>query len=215
MTAPSQKVGLYGGSFDPIHFGHLGPVRQAREALGLDRVLYLPTARPPHKARRLAPAWARYAMVELALLREEGMYASDFEMRREGPSYTVDTVDHFRRRLPETRLVLIVGGDSFAALPTWRDWRRILEGVEIAILTRPGWRPKPGKGELAPELRRALSTGRAQPVANAPVEVSSTEVRRAIAAGASNLQDLVPPLVLDYVAKYRLYRPHPETPNPT
>ncbi len=208
-----MKVGLYGGSFDPIHFGHLRPVRQARDALGLDRVVYLPTARPPHKARRLAPAWARYAMVELALLREAGMVASDFEMRRKGVSYTIDTVEHFRRRLPDSRLVLIVGGDSYAALPTWRAWRRILDQVEIGILERPG-EPGHRDRELAPELRRALETGRARRLANAPVEVSSTEVRRAIAAGESGLGDLVPPLVLDYIVKYGLYRPHPEKPNP-
>jgi nicotinate-nucleotide adenylyltransferase len=200
------KVGLYGGSFDPIHFGHLLPVRQAKEALALDRVMYLPTARPPHKARPLAPGWARYAMVELALLREEGMFASSFEMRRERASYTVDTVEHFRAQLPAARLFLVVGSDSYAELPTWRAWRRILEAVEIVILARPGWELAAKGPGLAPELRRALETGRARAVANAPVGVSSTEVRRAIVAGADHLSDLIPPLVLNYIAKYGLYR---------
>ena len=209
-----MRIGLYGGSFDPIHYGHLRPVERAREALGLDRVIYLPTGRPPHKARRLAPTWARWAMVELALLDREGMYASDFELADDRTSYTVDTVEHFRRRLPGARLFYLVGSDSYAALPTWRAWRRILETVEIAILARPGWELDDPHRELAPELRQSLADGRAHRVANAPVEASSTDVRRAIATGADDLADLLPPLVLDYVTKYGLYRHDPGKPIP-
>ena len=111
--------------------------------------------------------------------------------------------------LPEARLVLIVGGDSFAALPTWRGWRRILERLaEIAVLERPG-RARP-RASSRPELRRLA--GRARLVANAPVEVSSTEVRRAIAAGEPSTSGTVPPLVLDYIAKYRPLSTSPSRP---
>ena len=96
-----MKLGLFGGSFDPIHRGHIDPVREAKRTLGLDRVLYLPTARPPHKPGRvLTPAYARYAMVEMALLGEDGLYASTHELTPDRPAYTVETLEHFHRTLP-------------------------------------------------------------------------------------------------------------------
>jgi nicotinate-nucleotide adenylyltransferase len=205
------RIGLYGGSFDPIHYGHLRPVREALRALELDRVVYLPTARPPHKQRRLAPPEARYTMVEMALLEEEGCYASAFEMRSTA-AYTIDTLRHFQRTEPDGEIFLIVGGDSFAALPSWREWREILAAAQIAILERPG--AAVAAADLAPPLRQALAAGRAHLVGNAPVAVSSTEVRRAIAAGAAGLADLVPALVLDYIEKYRLYRGGSAPPSP-
>ena len=114
---PGMKVGLFGGSFDPIHRGHLDPVRAAMRDLGLDRVIYLHTARPPHKpGRALAPALARYAMVELALLGEEGLYASAHELTLDRPAYTIETLEHFRRQMPAAELYLLIGGDSFADL---------------------------------------------------------------------------------------------------
>jgi len=204
------RIGLYGGSFDPIHRGHLAPVRRAREVLGLDRVLYLPTARPPHKPERdFASRWARYAMVELALLEEDGLYASPFEIRRSEPSYTVDTLEHFRRRHPGAELVYLLGADSFAQLDGWREWRRIVELAELGVLTRPGWQEAASPAELPAELRRALGEGRARRVENEPVDASSTEIRRRLAAGGAaerELAGLVPPRVLHYIAKYDLYR---------
>src|SRR5947208_4241718 len=102
-----MKVGLFGGSFDPIHRGHIEPVRKARRALGLDRVIYLPTARPPHKpGGALAPAPARYAMVELALLFEDGLCASAYELTADRPAYTIETLEHFRAELPDAELFL-------------------------------------------------------------------------------------------------------------
>jgi nicotinate-nucleotide adenylyltransferase len=212
-----MRIGLYGGSFDPIHYGHLRPVREALEVLELDRVEYLPTARPPHKRRDMAPPEARYAMVEMALLKEPRCYASAFEMRSTA-AYTIDTLRHFRRRQPQAELFLLVGGDSFAALPSWKEWRGILETAQIGILERPGSGVAavgPDAVELAPELRAALAEGRAHRVGNLPVDVSSTEVRRAVASGAASLAGLVPELVLDYIEKYRLYRGRSAPPSPT
>ncbi|MEE8522719.1 MAG: nicotinate-nucleotide adenylyltransferase [Thermoanaerobaculia bacterium] len=212
-----MRLGLYGGSFDPIHYGHLRPVREARQALELDRVVYLPTAQPPHKDREMAPPEARYSMVELALLEEEGCFASAFEMRSDA-AYTIDTLRHFRRCEPGVELFLIVGGDSFAALPAWREWRRILELAQIAVLERPGttlFVEDLSAEDLAPELRDAIAAKRAHLVSNVVVHVSSTEVRRAVASAADNLTDLVPELVLDYIEKYRLYRGRTAQPSPT
>ncbi len=204
-----MRIGLFGGSFDPIHCGHLRPVQQAREVLELEQVIYLPTARPPHKPRHeFAPAHARYAMVELALLGEEGLFASPFEMRLDQTTYTIDTVEHFRRERPDAQWVLLVGGDSLAELTSWREWRRIVALVELAVLVRPGWESEALAAGLPAELGEALAAGRLRLVPNDPLPISSTELRRRLAAGEEISPDVVPRLVLDYVRKYELYREH-------
>ncbi|MEO1084393.1 MAG: nicotinate-nicotinamide nucleotide adenylyltransferase [Acidobacteriota bacterium] len=115
-----MRIGLYGGTFDPVHRGHVEPVRSAARVLDLDRVIYLPTAQPPHKrGRRTAPAWRRFTMVELALLGDAECRVDPFEMTGDF-AYTIDTVEHFERRFAGARLFLIVGADSFVALHTWR-----------------------------------------------------------------------------------------------
>jgi len=201
------RIGLYGGSFDPFHRGHLDPVLAARRRLELERVIYLPTARPPHKPEgTAAPALARYAMTELALLHQEGCEVSDFEMT-ERVAYTVDTLEHFRNRWPRAGLVLILGADSLIQLAAWHRWRDLVGLCEIAVLVRPGWELDPA--ELAPELRTALAAGRIHPVSNPPLAISSSELRRRFAAGEAVGPDVLPPLVLDYVRKYDLYRSSP------
>ena len=197
-----MKIGLYGGSFDPIHHGHIQPVREARDALSLDRVIYLPTANPPHKPKRDgASALARYAMVEIALLPEQSIEVSTFEIE-DGVTFTVDTLEHFTGLYPTAQLFLILGSDSFVQLDRWRKWRRILELAELAVLERPG---APAL-RLPRQLDEAIDPHRVHRIANAPVAASSTEIRRRVAARSNNLHQLVPALVLDYIAKYDLYR---------
>ena len=201
-----RRVGLFGGSFDPIHRGHLEPVREARRKLDLDRVIYLPTARPPHKQdQRLAPAHARYTMVELALLDEDGLYASPFELREDQLSYTIDTIHHFRALWPDADLVLLVGDDSLAQLDTWRAWRWIVAAVEIAALLRPGIAREQILESLPLELRDADRRERLHFISNPPVDISSTELRALLADGREPPNGVVPPLVLDYARKYKLY----------
>jgi nicotinate (nicotinamide) nucleotide adenylyltransferase len=135
-----MKIGLFGGSFDPIHCGHVEPVKEARRLLGLERVIYLPTAIPPHKPGRvLAPPLARYAMVEMAILSEEGLYASPYELTLDRPAYTAETLEHFQRELPAAELHLLIGGDSFFELPRWVRWRDIAAAARLVVLARPGW----------------------------------------------------------------------------
>ena len=197
-----MKLGLYGGSFDPIHNGHLGPVKEARDVLGLDRVIYLPTARPPHKLhRKAASAMARFTMVELALLDETALFVSPLELV-DRVTYTVEALEHFRRHQPDDDLVLILGRDSLVQLDSWRQWRRILQLADIAVLERPA----NDERQPSPELREALEATRIHRIGNLPVNVSSTEIRQWIAAGRNDAEPFLPPLVLNYIEKYDLYR---------
>jgi nicotinate-nucleotide adenylyltransferase len=204
--AGGRRLGVFGGSFDPIHFGHILPVREARRVLGLERVVYLPTARPPHKGARFAPPLSRWTMVELALLDEEGLEASALELTPESPAYTVDTLESFRRADPAAELHLIVGADSFADLPQWRRWREILELARLVVLVRPGWEQAQLLAAAPPELAAAVESGRAVFIANPPVAVSSTELREIFAAGRIPPSGAVPEAVVKYIRKYDLYR---------
>lgn len=226
-----MKIGLFGGSFDPIHWGHVRPVQEARRRLGLEKVVYLPTASPPHKrgpeTAPRAPAVARYAMVEMALLAEEGLFASHHELRPGEPSYTVETLEHFRRGGEEAGieldLHLILGSDSLAELHTWRRWREIPDLARLVVLTRPGAElpsfdaaaatRAPLAPELAEVLRPAAERGGVVFVEGVLVDLSSTGIRRRLTQESAEesydlewMEEAMPPLVVDYLRKYRLYR---------
>lgn len=195
------RIGLYGGSFDPIHQGHIAPVLTAVDRLSLDRVIYLPTARPPHKeGRRFAPPLARYCMVELALLEHPRLHVSGHELGR-GTAYTVDTVDHFARELPDARLFLLVGADSYLELTQWRRWRELMERVTLVVLRRPGCAI-----DAAAELDPALAGATVVWVDNELHDLSSTRLREQLRAGEAIDASAVPRLVLEFVEKYSLYR---------
>lgn len=199
-----MKLGLFGGSFDPIHQGHVAPVREARRALGLDRVLYLVTGKPPHKAgRALAPPHARYAMVEMALLGEEGLYASPHELILDRPAYTIETLEHFRRADPAADLHLLIGGDSFVDLHLWHRWREIAAAARLVVLTRPGW--ELDARALHPDLA-ALAADRVVFLQQPPVDISSTRLRELFARGEHPPSGQVSEPVVRYVQKYDLYR---------
>jgi nicotinate-nucleotide adenylyltransferase len=200
-----MKIGLFGGSFDPIHRGHIEPVQEARRLLGLERVIYLPTATPPHKPRRaLAPAHARYAMVELALLDEEGLYVSAYELTPDRPAYTVETLEHFRRELPDSELHLLIGGDSFADFHHWVRWPEIAAAARLVVLARPGW--DLDAISLDPGVAALARTDRIVVLRQPAVDASSTGLRERLAAGLPLSPGAVPDLVVRYVQKYGLYR---------
>lgn len=201
------RLGLFGGSFDPIHAGHVAPVQDARREAGLDRVLYLPTARPPHKPDRvLAPAWRRFTMVELALLDEEGLYASARELTPEREVYTIDTVEALAEERPDSDLHLVIGSDSLAELDTWRRWRELIERVRLVVIVRPGHEPEEIERGLPEELRERAASGAIRYVSRRPVPVSATTIREALGRGAEPPAGALHPRVLDYVRKYGLYR---------
>ncbi len=202
-----MKLGLFGGSFDPVHAGHVRPVLEARDRLGLDRVIYLPTARPPHKSEHeFAPAHARFSMVELALLDEPDLLVSALELTPGRTAFTIDTLEHFHREQPAAELYLLIGGDSFAGLESWKRWHEIVELARLVVLVRPGWEIEHTRRHLTPELAKLADNDRVHFLANPAVEVSSTDLRRRVRRGEDIPAEVLSPLVLQYVRKYSLYR---------
>lgn len=196
--AAPRRLGVFGGTFDPPHVGHLALAECAREELALDRVLFVPAGTPPHKRTARTPAATRLAMTRLAVRGHRGFAVSDLEVRRAGPSYTADTLRALAAKWPRTRLVLLVGADMFGTLGRWREPRAIAALAEIAVAVRPGSRrPRAGAWARGGRGVRWLR--------NVPLDVASRGVRARARAGRS-LRFLVPDAVASYVARHRLYR---------
>ena len=196
-----SAVGIMGGTFDPIHLGHLVAAEEARVRFGLDRVIFVPNGAPPHKKDyEVTPAEHRYAMVVLATAANPHFEASRLELDRPGPSYTVDTMREFRRQFGvKCRLYFITGADAMLETLTWRQPEELAALCEFLAVTRPGY-------DLA-RLSEALSAeimARVHVLDTPGVEVSSTELRRRAAAGES-LRYLIPPAVARYIETNRLY----------
>jgi nicotinate-nucleotide adenylyltransferase len=201
------RIGVLGGSFDPVHRGHVALADAARRELDLARVLFLPTARPPHKAsRQLAPALARYAMVELALLGEPDLWVSALELDERRTAYAVDSLARLRREAPADDFVLLVGADSLAAFDTWRHWQDLVTGFEIGVLPRDGFERPDVLARMDPELRHAVREARLAWVRAATHPASATEIRRLLRAGEPVPPGWLDERVLSFLAKYRLYR---------
>ena len=195
MTA-ARRVGLFGGSFDPVHNAHVALARTALDQLALDELRWIPVGRPWQKARRLAPAADREAMVRLAIAGEPRFRLDRIELRRHGPTFTLDTVRELAAAEPGTEWVLILGQDQYASLHTWRDWRELLGMVTLAIANRP---------DAEPAVNAQIANVPHHMVNLPMMDVSSTEVRRRVAAGES-IASLVPPAVASYIERRQLYR---------
>jgi len=210
----------YGGTFDPVHTGHLAIARAVRDALHAD-VHLLPAADPPHKGPTHADAAQRARMLELAVDGEPGLIVDTRELRRAGPSYTVDTLRDLRAELgPHAPIVWMVGGDSVFELDTWHRWRALFELAHILAIDRPGApideaqlaaRAPAVHAELAPrwclpaQLHALPAGGFAEFRLGAERPESSTELRRRIAAGDPAWRDWVAPAVAAFIADHRLY----------
>jgi len=215
------RLGILGGTFNPIHLGHLVLAEAFRERLGLDRVLFIPAGTPPHKPRGgLVSGLHRYAMVSLAVAGHPGFVASPIEIERSGPSYTVDTVEALAGDWSGARLFLLMGSDTFLDLPTWRTPERLGAFATLAVgyragspfdpdgtaartvlgrLGRTGWRRVP------PDGAETLAPGECVLVETRSVPVSAREVRDRLAAGESARYH-VPLSVAEYIAHHALYR---------
>lgn len=192
-----MKRGVLGGTFDPIHLGHLRAAENAREALALDEVLFIPSGNPPHRGAPLSSSLDRFAMVALATALHPGFVPSDAEIARDGPSYTADTLARLREQGPADALFLIVGSDTFPEMAGWKDPERLFGLCTVAVAERPG------AGETA--APRAAAGAKVERVAGPGLAVSATEVRRRVRDGRS-VRYLVPDAVAEYIVKRGLYR---------
>ncbi|MEO8923956.1 MAG: nicotinate-nucleotide adenylyltransferase [Caldimonas sp.] len=190
-----MRVGLFGGSFDPVHDAHVALARTALEQLRLDEVRWIPVGQPWQKSRRLASAADREAMVRLAIADEPRFALDRSELRRRGASYTLDTVRELVLASPDDERVLILGQDQYASLHTWRDWRELLALVTLAVANRPG---------AALAVNPPIAQLAHQTVLLPMMDISSTEVRRRVATGEP-IAGLVPEAVARYIEQHRLY----------
>jgi nicotinate-nucleotide adenylyltransferase len=210
----SGRLGILGGTFDPIHLGHLDTARAARHAMMLDEVRLIPSCDPPHRpADPLASPFHRFALVALAIQDDEWLRASDMELTRTGPSYTVDTLRTLAAEGWEaSQLFFILGSDAFAEIATWREFPAVLDAAQFVVIARPGTTLDSAvarTSDLRTRIRRPDETPRATGTSIFLVEahtrdVSSSTIRARLAA-RQPIDDLVPPPVARYIGKHHLY----------
>jgi nicotinate-nucleotide adenylyltransferase len=193
-----MRIALFGGTFDPVHHGHLLLAQDAVEQLSLDRLIFLPAQVNPHKLRSAPRAGAaqRLRMLRAAVSGEERFEVDPIELEREGPSYTVDTVHALQKSWPEARFFLLLGEDNVPKLPTWHRFEELRRLVEFVCFGRNSEEKKPSKVLPGPTLERRL-------------DISSTEIRQRIAAGLS-IRYLVPESVRAFIYAHSLYQPSHE-----
>lgn len=211
LIAP--MIGILGGTFDPIHFGHLRPALELQQELALDHVRLVPACVPPHRSAPHASAQQRRYMVELAIEDQPGLCVDDRELRRDGPSYMVDTLQSLRQELGQCPLCLILGMDAFRGLAGWHRWEALIGLAHLVVMRRPGWEP-PHDGPLgqlvnahqvqrADELRIQASGGLLF-CSVTQLEISATDIRRQLVQGRSP-RYLLPDRVLDYLRDEHIY----------
>jgi len=221
-AADGLPLGVLGGTFDPIHLGHLRLAEEAREALGLGGLRLIPAGRPPHRGEPGSTAEDRLAMARLAIAGNPALQIDDGEVRAQQKSYTVLTLERLRAEVgPRRPLVLILGADAFEGLPTWHRWQEIFGLAHIAVANRPGYAPHGRRwpATLSPELDaacrdrhtadpaalRAAPAGRVIPFDMTPLAISASLIRDLVRNGHS-ARYLLPDSVLEYIAAHNLYR---------
>jgi len=209
-----RPIGVFGGTFDPIHYGHLRSAFEMLQALRFEQVRFIPCGDPPHRGLTYASAAQRYRLVELAIAGQDGFIVDDRELKRDGPSYTIDTLLGLREEFPERSLGLIVGMDAFLGLPGWHRWSEFLDVAHIVVAHRPGWKaPDIGPlGELISEYGthrvddlHSATHGRVHIHAVTQLEIASTEIRDLVAAGRDP-RFLMPDAVRDSIEASDLYK---------
>ena len=210
MTGP---IGIFGGTFDPVHYGHLRSAFELLQSLRLQEVRFMPCGNPPHRAAPIAAARLRAEMIKCAIASQSGFVLDDREIRRPGLSYTVDTLDSLRVDFAEHPLGLIVGMDAFLSLPKWYQWQRILQLAHVVVAHRPGWQaPTDGElGQLLVDRGTQLVGDLHKSVAGSiyihevtQLEISSTGIRRLIAKG-HNPRFLLPDCVAELLSQAGCY----------
>ena len=214
MTTYADPIGIYGGTFDPIHFGHLRSAEEVLAICQLQQIYFIPCKTPVHKKDAVATEHDRLAMLMLATEQVLHLTISDIEIKRNTPSYTIDTLKEFNNQFKDTPLCLLLGSDSFMQLPTWHHWKEIIEKCHIIIMKRPGF-----PLELSTELESFLANHLADDISElhenlsgkiyyqsiTEMCISSTQIRAQINAGFS-AHYLLPDNVLTYIEQKKLYR---------
>jgi nicotinate-nucleotide adenylyltransferase len=219
MTAAPTPIAILGGTFDPVHYGHLRFADDVRRALGLAEVRLLPAADPPHRDRPTASAADRLAMLELAVAEFPGLAVDDRELRRAGKSYTVLTLEELRVEFPDSPILVLLGADAFRGLPSWRRWQELFDLAHFVVVERPGANLEAGlsapllaawRDRLVDDpailLARPAGAIVVQPIA--PVDVSATLIRDRLAhrgSAGTEWRGLLPPAVLAYIERHHLY----------
>jgi len=198
-----MRTGVFGGTFDPIHVGHLILAEQCREQGQLDQVLFVPAAQPPHKPRPLAPFAQRVEMLQLAVSGNSAFQVDEIESERTGPSFTADTLEELQRRRPGDELFLIIGADTLRDLPTWYQPARILQRATLLVVARPDW-PAPALEGFRGALPDGVSL-RYQSVEAPQIGIASRDLRRRLAEERSVRYQL-PRAVEAYIHDKGLYR---------
>lgn len=209
-----RKIGIFGGTFDPVHYGHLRPALEVLEILSLDELRFIPAGQPYHRgAPPAASAALRREMLAAAIRQEPRFLLDERELKRPAPSYTVDTLAELRREFPDALLALLVGADAFLGFPGWHRWLAIFDYAHVVVMHRPGWTLQT-EGPLAEALRvhradavRELSAapaGRILPLAVTQLEISATQVRECAARGA-DIRYLVPEPVRELILNSHCY----------
>jgi len=219
MTYACKPVGILGGTFDPIHYGHLRLAEELAEVLHLEQVRFIPAGRPPHRGQPRADASQRLEMVRRAVAGNPRFLLDAREIEKNAPCYSVDTLAALRAELPKnTPLVLFMGGDAFLGLTTWHEWRRLFDLTHIAVAHRPGYSLASWEDTLPDPLRTPLSTRRceqAAEIAEKPagrvflhtitqLDISASQIRDRALRGKS-LRYLLPDSVIDYINENHLY----------
>ena len=213
-SAHTGPVGVFGGTFNPIHYGHLRSALELVDSLQWERLHLMPCAVPPHRGLPACSAEHRAAMVELAVAGEPRLSCDRRELEREGPSYTIDSLAQLRAEIgPERGLCLVMGGDAVLNIRSWHRWEALLDYCHIVVIARPGWELPASGAEY--EWLQAHRLAAAEELACAPaggiwlqnlrpLSISSTEIRELLTAGRS-ARYLLPEPVLDYIERYKLY----------
>lgn len=217
-----MKLGIFGGTFNPIHYGHLIVAEEVKERLGLDRIIFVPSGNPPLKDKELADAKHRYKMVKLAVSRNRAFTVSDIEYKKKGKSYSVDTLEKLRRSYRGARLYFIAGIDAFIDIPNWRQPERLVGLVDFIVVSRPSFSftdlasspyLKINKNMLKKlddaklkTYKTKLKSGRDVIMMRvAPVEVSATGIRKLVKRGES-IKYLLPEEVKSYIITHKIYK---------
>jgi nicotinate-nucleotide adenylyltransferase len=210
-TAP--PMGLFGGTFDPIHYGHLRTAFELLQKLALSEVVFVPAGQPPHREVPLASAQLRLSMVRAAVQDQAGFAVDDREIRREGRSYSIDTLSEMRHEHPERPLCLLLGMDAFLGLPEWHRWRDLFDLCHVVVARRPGWDASVS-GPLGEEITRRVTSdidslhrsisGRILVQAVTQLEIASTDLRALLLSGR-DLRYLVPESVRTIIQRTGCY----------